>query len=154
MAKKNFDRKTRVMGLALLAALPLASGIFCDTRADGLRLSVNVSEPFEFQGRIWPASKLSVVPREVTYSPTSTLDEIWIGTECLGRLFADRQAAATSPDQDVVFFERNADQRLVLVGYALRGSNESFRYRPGPAAAATRTAGSTADGRTGVASLR
>ena len=121
---------TAILTLAL--ATPLGTGGWIgEAQAGGPRLSVTVSEPFEFQGRIWPAGPLSVMPTR-EYNPSSSLDEIWIGTECLGRMFADRRPAADPTERDVVFFERNANQRLVLVGYSLRGAGESYRYRPAP----------------------
>jgi hypothetical protein len=65
----------------------------------------------------------------------ATLDEIWIGSECLGRMVADRLPLTGLSEDDVIVFERNAAERLVLVGYALRGTNSAFRYRPLPSVA-------------------
>jgi hypothetical protein len=117
----------------LLGCLPCAlrDPLVPETRAQGPRLTVHVSEPFEFQGRLWPASTLSVLP-VTAYNPVATLDEIWIGTECLGRMVADRLPSTTEVSEDVVLFARNAADRLVLVGYALRGASSEYRYRAHP----------------------
>jgi len=120
----------------LLGCLPCVpiDPLVPEARAQGPRLTVRVSEPFEFQGRLWPASTLSVLP-VASYNPVATLDEVWIGTECLGRVVADRLPSATEAADDVVLFARNAADRLVLVGYALRGAASAYRYRPASAQA-------------------
>jgi len=149
MSMKLFQAGKRALTMTLvLGILPGLSGGVSESRAGGPRLTVSVSEPFEFQGRVWPATTLSVMP-VATYNPSASLDEIWIGAECLGRMVAHRRPVGSPATQDVVVFERNADQRLVLVGYALRGTSETYRYRPSPS-----VAGEAGDGRAGIGSLR
>jgi hypothetical protein len=118
----------------LLGCLPCVriDPLVPEARAQGPRLTVHVSEPFEFQGRLWPASTLSVLPG-ATYNPVATLDEVWIGTECLGRMVADRMPSAVEASDDVMLFARNAADRLVLIGYALRGAASAYHYRSYPA---------------------
>jgi hypothetical protein len=125
------------LGLALVALAPASI-------ASGLRLSVDVAEPFEFQGRLYPAGHLTLEPI-LHYNPTATIDRIWIADECVGMIVADRRRAAHPAPHDSILFQRNERARLELVGYSLRGSDESFLYRaavsplPGTAAAVAAT---------------
>ncbi len=122
-------RWVTVLVLAGVIALASASPAL----AVGPRLSVRVSEPFEVAGRIYPAGSLSL-RTIVDYNPSTAMDEVWIGNECLGLLLAERSLNGRPSDQDTVTFERNHEGRLVLVGYVLRGDGKDnvYRYRATP----------------------
>ncbi len=127
-------------------------GIVTEAVAGGPRLSATVSEPFEFQGRVFPAGPVSVRPM-ADYNPSASIDQVWIGDECLGMMVADRHPASKPSRHDAVLLERSAGGRLVLVGYVLRDQeqNSTFRYRS-PAAIVTRgPAAPAGDGPTTVA---
>ncbi len=132
-------RRTRSSLLPVVAgciALLFASAV----EAHGTRLVVRLDEPFEVQGQVYPGGSLMLRP-VTDFNPTASIDEVWVDNECLGLLVASKQSRERSSSHDSVVFERNADGRLVLVGYQLRGNGTStaYRYRGEIASRTTRT---------------
>ncbi len=108
------------VALLALAGTPLLAG--------GERLVVQVDEPFEINGEMYEAGVLSVkVLRD--YTPSSTLNEVWVGNERVGMMLAKRGSATLGTRADTVVFERTAGGHLTLVGYTLRGQEASKLYR-------------------------
>lgn len=106
---------------ALMAGL-VAAALFTPCSAGDDRLVVFVPEPFSVDGQLFPAGVLSV--RHLRhYNPTTTLDEISVGAECLGIRMAQRHRTEGATDFDAVVFRRNAHGRLALSGYVLRGDS-------------------------------
>ena len=77
---------------------------------------------------MFPAS--AVILKEVSrYNPTLTLNEVWVGDECLGRLLAAASSDYWGRIDDALLFERDPEGHLVLVGFALRGREaQEFRF--------------------------
>lgn len=106
-----------LFGLVAAATIlmPPASGA-------GHRLVTRVSQPVEINGQLFPAGELAV--RQIsTYSPTSTLNEVWVGGECLGLLLAETRPGEQPESGDSLVFEQDDRGHLVLVGFAYRGQN-------------------------------
>ena len=82
-----------IVALAALVTLFAPSGM-----ADERRLVVNLTEPFEINGELYPEGKVTVKSVR-TYNPSSLLSEIWVGRECLGLFRASRISgdASTQP---------------------------------------------------------
>jgi len=105
-------------------------GFVSSALAHGPRLVVRVDEPFEVRGRLYPPGSLTL--RSVAqYNPAMVIDEVRVGTECIGLLMAEKGRGGRPYPHDAVIFERNTRGRLVLVGYVLRspGNDNSYRYR-------------------------
>lgn len=115
----------------LVLALTIAVAPARPTWAHGPQLRVRMDEPFEVAGQLFPAGVLTL-RSIVAYNPASSIDEIWIGGDCVGALVADKVFDRATVAEDTVLFERGAGGRLTLVGYMLRGegTENSYRYRP------------------------
>lgn len=116
--------------LAILAGIILMT-VSVVSSAD-MQLTVRITEPFEVNGEIHPAGTLQVKAIR-DYTPTQTINELWLGGECLGYIMAHKAGAeVTYPvGTDTMFFSRSEQGHLVLAGYILRGneSNNLFRYQ-------------------------
>jgi hypothetical protein len=117
------SRVARVMsvvaiGLVGIVALCLSPSAV----ASGDRLVVNVPEPFEVSGRIFPAGSLAV--RHLSdYSPTTRMEQIMGDTGCLGILLAQRRPGEEQGLLGTsVVFTRSPLGHLVLVGYTTGAS--------------------------------
>lgn len=97
--------------------------------ADGSRLQVKVDEPFEIGGIVYPAGRLTVKTLR-DYTPSTTLNELWVGNTCLG-MFVTRISGEESsdPTDESIVFTRDYRGRLVLVGYAFVGSRDDRTLR-------------------------
>ena len=97
-----------------------------------MKLTVQVTEPFEVNGVIHPAGTLQVKAVR-DYTPTQTINELWLAGDCLGYIMAHKSTAeVTYPVRtDTMFFSRSEKGHLVLAGYVLKGpeSNNLFRYQ-------------------------
>lgn len=112
-----------IAGLAILVTVFAPSGV-----ADERRVVANVEEPFEINGRTYPAGEVSV-KAVGAYNPSSLLSEVWVGRECLGVFPASRVSADTPTVSDSVTFKRTADGHLTLVGFASADSSDAGEYR-------------------------
>ena len=124
---KNERRMSRWI-LGVLAAAVVV-GCFGNLSAAGPRLSVTVDEPFVVDGRVYPAGTLSLKPVKA-FTPTTTLNEVWVGKRCLGMLAASHAADPTlEASRNAVLFVRDSDGRLELRGFAYRTDGPGDRYR-------------------------
>jgi hypothetical protein len=104
-----------VIALAALVAVLAPAAVGADHR-----LVVRVDQPFEVNGQLYPAGELSV--RQIhRVSPTSTLNEICVGTERLGLLLAEERSGQSVDSGNSFNFERTPRGHLVLVGFNYRG---------------------------------
>ena len=104
-----------VIALAALVAVLAPAAVGADHR-----LVARVDQPFEVNGQVYPAGELSV--RQVhRVSPTSTLNEIRVGTERLGLLLAEERSGQPVHFSNALNFERAPQGHLVLVGFNYRG---------------------------------
>jgi hypothetical protein len=101
------------MLVAVFAALLLTP-----TLAGTDRFVAKIGEPFEIDHQVYPAGTLTIKTVR-DYTPGSTLNEVWVGKECLGVMLAkqDRSSGAVS-ERDSVEFRRSSAGHLVLVGFA------------------------------------
>ncbi len=111
------SRATRMASTGALVLFTLITlSISPAAIASGDRLVVNVPEPFEVGGRLFPAGSLAV--RHLgDYNPTTTIDQITVGTECLGMLMAHHRAGDPGLMAASLVFERSPYGHLRLVGY-------------------------------------
>ncbi len=121
---RTLDRVARWLGgsvLVLAACAPLAPRAV----AAGERLVVSLSEPFEIDGRVYPAGTLALESiRDL--NPATSLDEVTVGGEPRGILMAHTRRGESGASRDSVVFVRSAEGRLALLGY-VRGSSEPGR---------------------------
>ncbi|MBZ5638090.1 MAG: hypothetical protein LAO51_04945 [Acidobacteriia bacterium] len=111
----------------ILVALTL--GCLLPAVASGDRLLVNVPEPFELDGRMFPAGVVSL--RHIgDYNPTTAIDRITVGVEDLGMHMAQRVPREAGFMAGSAVFERSPKGHLLLVGYTTsRDPSEVFLYR-------------------------
>ena len=117
-----------VLGVALLAWL---SALAAPAAAVGPNLEIQVDEPFEVNGELYPAGMLQVKGLG-DYSPTQNINELWLDNVCLGYLLARRAEAENAQAfTDSMFFTRSPEGHLVLAGYTVAdgGAGELFRYQ-------------------------
>lgn len=87
------------------------------------RVSVRVNEPFEVDGRVYPAGLLSI--REIApYSPVATLNEVRFNGESIGMLLARDSERPGTSTRDELTFSRGPAGHLVLMSVTLRGERE------------------------------
>jgi hypothetical protein len=111
------SRATRLASTGALVLFTLiVLGSSPSAIASGDRLVVNVPEPFEVGGRLFPAGLLAM--RHLgDYNPTTTIDQITVGNECLGMLMAQHSASEPGLMAASLVFERSSYGHLRLVGY-------------------------------------
>ena len=123
MNHRSFHRITFLFAVAAARALAPVG------LAREVRLSARVNEPFELNGKRFPASAI-VVEHLRDYTPSSSLSEVWVGSEFVGVLRADRVDTQDPGDATSLAFERDGRGTLVLVGYssAVHGVHGEFRF--------------------------
>jgi len=119
--------------LALIVlALSVIVGLFApQAAADEARLVVQVDEPFEVNGTIYPAGTLTL-RQMASFTPSTTLNEVCVQSECLGMLLASPSSEVIDRAEDSFLFERARLGHLVLVGFAYRGGTAHDFYRFSP----------------------
>ena len=103
-----------VFALAALAAF------FAPVADAGARLVAQLDEPFEINGTVYPAGKLSL-ERVRVVNPISTLNEIRVDGRTVGLYLARDRPDATTALRDELIFARRSDGRLVLDSVAFAG---------------------------------
>ena len=131
--RNSCRRIPSVAVLCILATVLLASVASAETH----RWVVDMAEPFEVDGTLYPAGSLTL-KHVRALNPSASLSEVWVGERCLGLLRADRVAGAPAPTGDALTFERDARGHLVLVGYTSpgHGVRGGFRFERHAAEAA------------------
>ena len=122
----------KLAGAAFLLALVV--GLTAPAHADGRRVTAEVDRPFVIDGRVFDAGRISV-QSTARYTPGTDLNEVWVDNECIGYYLSRTDADPVVDGEDRFRFRPDADGRLVLVGYQLRGeasrSFYSFRAAAG-----------------------
>lgn len=124
------NTKNLKINALIVGSLVLATVIFAPSaKADELRLAIRVNEAFEVNGQLYDAGKLSL-RQTGDYNPSATINEIWVGNQCLGILLAQQVESDVISDSDSFLFDRNAKGTLVLVGVTFRGqrARELYQY--------------------------
>lgn len=125
----QFRIRMRSWALGLLVASAVV-GLAGDAWAAGPRLVVEVDEPFVIDGEVYEAGELSLRP-VLDFTPTITLNEVWVGDRCLGVLRAFRsEGDDLEASRNAILFGRDDSGLLVLRGFAYRvdGNDERYRY--------------------------
>jgi hypothetical protein len=118
----------RSWAVGLLVAGSFA-GLTGDALAVGPSLVVDVDEPFVIDGEVFEAGELTLRPVR-SFTPTITLNEIWVGDRCLGLLQASRSDRSNlEASRNAVLFGRDVAGHLVLRGFAYRVDGDEERYR-------------------------
>lgn len=125
MNLKNWKLNALIVGSLVLLTAILAPA----AEASDQRLAVRVAEAFEVNGQLYDAGKLTLRQRG-DYNPTATINEIWVGNQCLGMLLAREVGSGEMSASDSFIFSRNAQGNLVLVGVTFRGepARELYQY--------------------------
>jgi len=125
----RFRIRMRSWVLGVLVASAVV-GLAGDALAAGPRLTVDVDEPFVIDGEVYEAGELSLRP-VLDFTPTITLNEVWVGDRCLGVLRASRSGGVDlEASRNAVLFGRDDTGLLVLRGFAYRvgGGEDRHRY--------------------------
>ena len=77
-------KKFKVHALIVLTLTALAVAFAPATEAAELRMKVRIDEPFEINGQLYEPAVLTL--RHMgRYNPTTTINEVWVGNQCLGQ---------------------------------------------------------------------
>jgi hypothetical protein len=111
--------RTNYFWLVVLALVAVVVWTTPDSMA-GERLSVQVDEPFEINGELFPAGKLSLKQvRELT--PVATLHELRVDGASIGLLLVRSAGSPAVARSNEFIFARSADGHLVLEALAVAG---------------------------------
>ncbi len=113
------------------AAVVLACAGFAVVGAAEPRLVVQVAWPFAINGTLYPPGTLTL--RQVAdYTPSSSLDEVWVGDECIGMVMTRLARTQRRATKSTAIFRRGEDGNLQLFGYTLAssGSGRTFVLSP------------------------
>ena len=114
-----FPRMQKRMVLLIIGLCALCAVFAQSADAAGQRIMVQISEPFEIDGELFPAGTVTV--REVSdYNPRATINEVWVDNRCLGILPGLERPSESQQDVDSLFFKRERGH-LVLIGVSFRG---------------------------------
>lgn len=118
--------RVAVIVIASLAAMGQAA-------AGDAQLRFDVREPFEIGGHVF-TSGLITVERVSSFTPTTTILEVWVDGYCLGMMSARNVAAEAPSERNQALFRRGASGRLVMIGYQAAGrtSGGAFRFVEAP----------------------
>ena len=113
-----------VVALATLAAVmaPSASG------GEHHRLVARMDQPFAVNDRLFEEGQITILQVR-RYSPSATLNQIWIDGECLGVFLAEVLSGGEEPKGHSLHFDRDSEDRLVLAGFAFGGERARAFYR-------------------------
>lgn len=104
---------------AVLALAALVTVLAPAAQAAERTLRVEMSEPFEVAGVLYPPGVLSL--REVNdFTPVAHMTEIRVNAQSLGVMLA-RNASPFRSTRDEIIFHRADDGHLVLAAVALKG---------------------------------
>jgi hypothetical protein len=128
----------RALVIASLLAAPAAWAGETQVRFD-------VPEPFRVGGHSYAAGTITV-HGIMSYTPTTSLLEVWVNGDLLGMVTANRSVSEVPPTRNEALFSRDDDGRLVMIGYRITGkpTGTTFRFQdaaiaqvaePGPAVA-------------------
>ena len=116
------------LGLVVVALAALAAVLAPSAAGGDHRLVAQVEEPFAVNGQIYPPGEIAI--RHVgQYSPTATLNMIWVDGELLGLFLAELLPEEPEPIDHSFHFARDAESRLVLSGFAPSGERVRAFYR-------------------------
>ena len=113
----RFNKQLWMIVLALTALVVL----FAPTsQAASLRLVVQMDEPFEISGTLFPPGELSV--RQLgDYNPVQSLNEIRVDGKIVGVVVGQRASSQAAVPRDSLIFRRSSRGHLELHSLALQG---------------------------------
>jgi len=88
----------------------------------------DVARPFRVGSHAFDAGVISV-HRVSSYTPSTSLLEIWVNGECLGLMTARRTISEAPPARTEALFHRDEDGRLEMVGFQVTGRPNGTTYR-------------------------
>ena len=116
------------LGLIVVALAALAAVMAPSAAGGEHRLVARVDEPFAVNGQIYPPGEIAI--RHVGhYNPTATLNQIWVDGELLGLFLAELLPGEPETIDHSFHFDRDAESRLVLAGFAPSGERVRAFYR-------------------------
>jgi hypothetical protein len=122
-ATTRIVRTIRTLAVAALMVAPAAWAREAHVRFE-------VPAPFRV-GQHSYASGTIAVHTIMSYTPNTTLLEVWVNGDCLGMLTADRSVSEEPPRRNEALFRRDDDGRLVMIGYRVTGrpTGTTFRFQ-------------------------
>jgi hypothetical protein len=131
-------RTIRALVIVSLLAAPAAWAGETQVRFD-------VPEPFRVGLHTYAAGTIAV-HSIMSYTPNTSLLEVWVNGDLLGMVTANRSISEVPPTRNEALFSRDDDGRLVMIGYRITGkpTGTTFRFQdpaiapvvePGPAVA-------------------
>jgi hypothetical protein len=116
------------LGLIVVVLATLAAVLAPSAAGGDPRLVARVEEPFAVNGQIFPPGEIAI--RHVSrYSPTATLNQIWVDGELLGLFLAKVLPGDPANTEHSLHFDRDSESRLVLAGFAPSGEPVRAFYR-------------------------
>jgi len=109
------------MAMATLLTAPAAAATDQPVRFE-------VPGPFRVGNQGFDAGVISV-HNISTYTPSTSLLEVWVNGECLGLLTAHRSVSEVPPVHPEALFHRDEDGRLEMIGFQMTGRPNGTTYR-------------------------
>jgi hypothetical protein len=133
-------RFTKHLWMIVLALTALVVLLAPSAQAAGCRLVVQMDEPFEINGTLYPPGELSV--RHLRdYNPVTSLNAIEVDGEFIGVVLGQRASSHAVVPADLLVFHRSADGHLRLHSRALQGESphqlDLAALQPAPTRAAS-----------------
>jgi hypothetical protein len=124
MERRTFGRIALWLAIVTLTT---AAALTAPDAAAGDRFVVRVPEPFEVNGTVHPAGKLSLEPVRAL-SPIATLHEVRIDGQSHGLVLVRAHDGGSEVATSEIGFVRSADGHLVLESVALAGRHAGTVY--------------------------
>ena len=118
----TMPRFTKHLWMIVLALTALVVLFAPASQAAGPRLTVQMDEPFEINGTLFPPGELSVRPLG-DYNPVTSLNEIRVDGKLFGIVMGQRAKSHAAVPDDALVFRRSDRGHLELHSIALKGES-------------------------------
>ena len=115
-------RFTKQLWMIVLALTALVVIFAPASQAADCRLIVQMDEPFEINGTLFPPGELSV-RRLGDYNPVTSLNEIRVGGKTIGIVMGQHAPSPAAAHSDSLIFHRSTRGHLELHSIALQGES-------------------------------
>lgn len=112
-----------LLGLAAIALMVAPVHAASDTS-----VRFHVAQPFRVGEHAYDSGVIAVHAVS-SYTPTTSILEVWVNGECLGMMTAHRSASEEPPLRTEAMFLREGDGRLVMVGFRMTGRPTVTTFR-------------------------
>jgi hypothetical protein len=117
--------RSAVVGLAFIVCVALTAPSLA---ADESAVRFAVPRPFRVGGHGFEAGVIALHSVS-SFTPTTSILEVWVNGECLGMMTAQRITSEAAPDESEALFSMADDGRLEMVGFRVTGRPTGTTYR-------------------------